>query len=112
MLELDSTVTAFKTWSQTSIQHRSTILRKWYSLILENSDDLAKILTLEQGKTLEESKKEILYGAGCVEWFAGSMHKIKGKIRSGKEINHKIITESEPVGPVTVLLRLGISQML
>ncbi|XVN42594.1 MAG: NAD-dependent succinate-semialdehyde dehydrogenase [Candidatus Rickettsia vulgarisii] len=100
---IDSTVKAFKNWSQVPIQQRSTILKKWHSLILENIDELTNILTLEQGKTLDESKKEILYGAGFVEWFAGSIHEIKGKIRNGKEINHKIITEWEPVGPIAAI---------
>lgn len=100
---IDSSVKAFKTWSQTSIQDRSAILRKWHSLILENIDELDYILTLEQGKVLEDAKKEILYGAGFVEWFAGSIHEVKGKIRTGKEINHKIITEWEPVGPVAAI---------
>lgn len=100
---IDSSVEAFKTWSQTSIQHRSNILGKWHSLILENIDELAQILTLEQGKILEDARKEILYGASFVEWFASSVRDIKGKIRAGKETGHKIITEWEPIGSVAAI---------
>lgn len=97
---IDSSVRAFKIWSQTSFEQRITILRKWHSLILENIDQLAYIITLEQGKILEGAKLEVLYGASFIDWFASNIHNIQGKIKPGKSITHKIITEYEPIGTV------------
>lgn len=88
---IDSSVRAFKVWSQTSFEERITILRKWHSLILENTDQLAYIITLEQGKILKDVKCEILYGASFIDWFASHIHNIQSKIKPGKSINHKII---------------------
>src|SRR3954470_15041634 len=60
---------ALPAWRALTAKERSKILRKWYDLILANADDLALILTTEQGKPLTEAKGEILYGASFVEWF-------------------------------------------
>ncbi len=56
-------MTSFSLWSQSSFGARIAILRRWYNLVIENIEELSHILTLEQGKVLAESKKEILYGA-------------------------------------------------
>ncbi len=60
---INNTVTSFSLWSQSSFGARIAILRRWYNLVIENIEELSHILTLEQGKVLAESKKEILYGA-------------------------------------------------
>ena len=57
-------------WRQRSIKERSVILRKWFNLMMESQEDLAKILTAEQGKPLAEARGEIAYGASYIEWFA------------------------------------------
>ncbi len=100
---VDTTVKAFQLWSKSTFEQRITILRKWYSLILENIDELAGVVTLEQGKVLEDAKREILYGASFIDWYAGAIHNIQGKIKPGKSYDHKIITEYEPVGPVAAI---------
>ncbi|MFY9590111.1 NAD-dependent succinate-semialdehyde dehydrogenase [Rickettsia endosymbiont of Halotydeus destructor] len=100
---INNTVETFKLWSQSSFEQRISILRKWHSLILENIDELAYILTLEQGKILQEAKNEILYGASFVEWYANIIHNIQGTIKPGNNKNHKIITEREPIGPVACI---------
>ena len=61
---------AMKTWKAKTGTERAIILKKWYQLQIDNADDLALILTLEQGKPLHEAKGEINYGASYVEWFA------------------------------------------
>jgi succinate-semialdehyde dehydrogenase/glutarate-semialdehyde dehydrogenase len=61
---------ALPAWRALTAKERSRILRKWYDLIVANVDDLAMLLTVEQGKPLSEAKGEILYGASFVEWFA------------------------------------------
>ena len=61
---------AFKSWSKLTAHERSKILKKWYDLVIENQDDLATIMTAEQGKPLLEAKGEIIYAANFIEWFA------------------------------------------
>ena len=67
---IDAAYNAFQTWKNYAAAERGQILRRWYELQLENLDDLAKLLTIEQGKPLAEAKGEIRYGASFVEWFA------------------------------------------
>ena len=67
---IDDANTAFQTWKETTAKERSVILKKWGELITENADDLAKIMTIEQGKPLAEAKGEILMGASYIEFYA------------------------------------------
>ena len=69
-LAIEAAAEAFKSWRAKSAGGRAKVLKKWNSLILKNADDLAFLLTTEQGKPLAEAKGEILYGASFVEWFA------------------------------------------
>ena len=61
---------AFKPWANMTAPARARILRAWYQLIVDNVEDLARILNCEQGKPLSESRAEIIYGAGFIEWYA------------------------------------------
>ncbi|MBL6664380.1 MAG: NAD-dependent succinate-semialdehyde dehydrogenase [Rickettsiales bacterium] len=94
---------AFEQWKNYSPQKRSHILRNWFELIIENSDDLALILTTEQGKPLSEAKNEIIYGANFVEFYAEEAKRIKGETILAPNNNQKIITEPEPVGVVAAI---------
>ncbi|KJW02790.1 RPE1 domain protein [Rickettsia endosymbiont of Ixodes pacificus] len=96
---INNTVTSFSSWSQSSFEERIAILRKWYNLVIENIDELSHILTLEQGKVLAESKKEILYGASFIDWYTYAIHNIHSTIKPGNSKTHKIVTQYEPVGP-------------
>ncbi|CAK6516250.1 MAG: RPE1 domain protein [Rickettsia helvetica] len=96
---INNTVTTFSSWSQSSFEERIVILRRWYNLVIENIDELSHILTLEQGKVLAESKKEILYGASFIDWYTYAIHNIHSTIKPGNSKTHKIITQYEPVGP-------------
>lgn len=69
-LAVEAAHAAFKDWRKTSARQRARMLRKWSDLCHENSEDLALILTLENGKTLQESRGEVVYGASFLEWFA------------------------------------------
>ena len=71
---------AQKKWQQTTAKERAKILRNWYQLILDNGDDLAIILTTEQGKPLAEAKGEIAYAASFVEWFAEEAKRTYGEV--------------------------------
>src|ERR1035437_1218953 len=71
---------ALKTWRETTAVERSRILRRWFDLIMTNQEDLAKLMTSEQGKPLAESRGEIAYGAAYVEWFAEEAKRAYGKV--------------------------------
>lgn len=90
--------TAFEKWKKLAGKERAKILRKWFELILENQEDLALILTTEQGKPLAEARGEIIYGANFVEWFAEEAKRTYGDTIPAPKQNQKIITQLEPVG--------------
>lgn len=100
---IDNTVQTFSVWSQSSFEGRIAILRKWHALVIENIDELSHILTLEQGKILAESKKEILYGASFIDWYIYAIHNIHSTVKPGNNEAHKIITHYEPVGPAAAI---------
>ncbi len=100
---VDATAKGFKTWSQSSIDERYKVLRKWQELQNKYHERLAKLLTLEQGKILIEAKNELLYGEAFIDWFSCVLRSHGGYLRSGNNINHKILVEKEPVGPVVAI---------
>ncbi len=102
-IAIDAAANAFVKWSKFTAKERSKILRKWYELILENQEDLAIILTTEQGKPLSEARGEILYGANFVEWFAEEAKRIYGDVILAPKANQKIITTRQPVGVVAAI---------
>ncbi len=100
---IDSTAEGFIIWSKSTIKERYDFLTNWYQLIVKNVDELAYILTLEQGKIISDAKAEVLYAASFVEWFALSLMTHSSYIRIGNNSSHKIITEHEPIGPVAAI---------
>ena len=91
---------AFPAWRAKTAKDRAAILRKWYDLILQAQDDLAAIMTLEQGKPLAESKGEILYGASFIEWFAEEAKRVYGDVIPQNVPGRRIVVTKEPVGVV------------
>jgi succinate-semialdehyde dehydrogenase/glutarate-semialdehyde dehydrogenase len=89
-----------KTWKAKTGKERSLILRKWYDLMMENKDDLAKILTAEMGKPLAEAIGEITYGASFVEWFAEEAKRVYGDTIPGHQHDKRIVVIKQPVGVV------------
>lgn len=94
---------AFEKWSKLAGKERAKILYKWYQLILENQEDLAQILTLEQGKPLTEARGEIAYGANFIEWFSEEAKRTYGDTIPAPKQNQKIITFLEPIGVVAAI---------
>ncbi len=90
--------TAMVDWQKRSATDRSKILRRWFDLLVENSDDLAAILTAEQGKPLAEAKGEIAYGAGYVEWFAEEAKRVYGDIIPAPSSDRRLVVTKHPVG--------------
>jgi len=77
-LAIEAAHAAFPAWRARTAKERSNILRKWFDLINANTDDLARIMTIEQGKPFAEAKGEIAYGASFVEWFAEQAKRVMG----------------------------------
>jgi succinate-semialdehyde dehydrogenase/glutarate-semialdehyde dehydrogenase len=91
---------AFKTWSQETARTRSTLLYKWYDLIVQHADELAHLMTTEQGKPLKEAKGEVLYGADFVLWYAEEAKRVYGDLIPASAPNKRIQVLQQPVGPV------------
>ncbi|MBL0143024.1 MAG: NAD-dependent succinate-semialdehyde dehydrogenase [Betaproteobacteria bacterium] len=89
---------ALPAWRAAPAKERSKIVRKWYELIMANADDLALILTTEQGKPLAEAKGEILYGASFVEWFAEEAKRIYGDTIPSPTVDRRLIVLKQPIG--------------
>nr|WP_319517047.1 NAD-dependent succinate-semialdehyde dehydrogenase [uncultured Cohaesibacter sp.] len=94
---------AQKLWAAKTAKERSIILRRWYDLVIENADDLALILTLEQGKPLAEAKGEILYGASFIEWFAEEARRVYGDVIPGHAEDKRIVVIKQPIGVVAAI---------
>jgi len=89
---------AFPAWRAKSAKERAAILRRWYDLMLANADDLAALMTLEQGKPLAEARGEVTYGASFVEWFAGEARRVMGDIMAPVVPGTRILATREPIG--------------
>jgi len=97
---IDAASAAQKEWAARAAKERSTILRRWFELMMENQDDLATILTAEQGKPLAEAKGEIAYGASFVEFFAEEAKRIYGETIPGHAPDKRITVIKQPIGVV------------
>lgn len=100
---IDAAHRAQKLWATTTAKERAALLRKWYNLILENQEDLAQILTAEQGKPLAEARGEILYGANYVEWFAEEAKRIYGDLIPAPSNDKRLMVIKQPVGVVACI---------
>lgn len=89
---------AFLSWKKVLPKERSKILRKFYDLMIENIDDLALIMTLEQGKPLQEARGEILYAASFIEWFSEEAKRIYGDIIPQNVDGRRILVQKAPIG--------------
>jgi succinate-semialdehyde dehydrogenase/glutarate-semialdehyde dehydrogenase len=95
---IDAAVAAAPAWGQLPATARSKIMRRWFDLIVENADDLAAILTAEQGKPLAEARGEILYGAGFVEWYAEECKRTYGETIPTNVAGRRLLTMRQPIG--------------
>jgi succinate-semialdehyde dehydrogenase/glutarate-semialdehyde dehydrogenase len=95
--------TAFPAWSALAAKERSTILKKWYQLITDNTNDLALLLTSEQGKPLAEAAGEVQYGASFIEWFAEECRRVYGDVIPSPVADRRFVTIKQPVGVVAAI---------
>lgn len=94
---------AFGPWRATTAKERARILRRWYDLIVEHADDLAIILTSEQGKPVEEARGEVLYGAAFIEWYAEEGKRAYGETVPTNAAGRRLVVLREPVGVVAAI---------
>ena len=95
---IDMAYEAQKEWAKKTGKERATILRRWFELMMENAEDLAKILTAEQGKPMAESMGEIAYGASFIEFFAEEAKRVYGELIPGHQKDKRIMVFKQPIG--------------
>ena len=94
---------AFPSWSKKTAKERAVILRKWFDLILANQEDLARLMTLEQGKPLAEARAEVAYAGAFIEWFAEEGKRIYGDTIPQHQPDKRIVVIKQPVGVVAAI---------
>jgi succinate-semialdehyde dehydrogenase / glutarate-semialdehyde dehydrogenase len=106
--DVDGAVTtaheAFLTYRKLNPRKRAQLLMKWHTLIRENQDDIAQILTHETGKPLAEAHGEIDYSAGFVWWFAGEAERVRGTVAQPAIDNRRVFTIKQPIGVAAALV--------
>ncbi|HLA73640.1 MAG TPA: NAD-dependent succinate-semialdehyde dehydrogenase [Steroidobacteraceae bacterium] len=100
---IEAADTALPAWSKRTAGERAKLMRAWFDLMMANVDDLAVIMTAEQGKPLAESKGEIAYAASFIEWFAEEGKRIYGDIIPGHQADKRIMVLRQPIGVVTAI---------
>lgn len=89
---------AFRQWRKTTAKQRSEVLYRWYQLMLEHREDLATIITLEEGKPLAEARGEIDYAAGFMQWFAEEAKRVRGDVIPAPKASQRIVVLKQPIG--------------
>ncbi len=95
---IDAAEAVFFMWREETARDRATYLKRWHDLMMENQEDLARIMTAEQGKPLAESRGEIAYAAAFIEWFAEEARRIYGDVIPSPKAESRILTIKAPVG--------------
>ena len=90
--------TALPGWRAKTGKERAAVLRRWYDLVIEHADDLAAIMTAEQGKPLAEARGEVLYGASFLEWFAEEAKRVNGDVLASPASDRKLVVLKQPIG--------------
>ncbi|MBF3808842.1 NAD-dependent succinate-semialdehyde dehydrogenase [Burkholderia pseudomallei] len=101
---IDAAQAAWAGWRMKTAKERAAILRRWFDLVIANSDDLALILTTEQGKPLAEAKGEIAYAASFIEWFAEEGKRVAGDTLPTPDANKRIVVVKEPIGVCAAII--------
>jgi succinate-semialdehyde dehydrogenase/glutarate-semialdehyde dehydrogenase len=100
---IEAAAAALPAWAKKTAQERALILRRWYELILANQDDLARIMTAEQGKPLAEARGEIAYAAAFIEWFGEEGKRLYGDVIPAHQADKRILVLRQPIGVVAAI---------
>jgi succinate-semialdehyde dehydrogenase/glutarate-semialdehyde dehydrogenase len=94
---------AFNPWRRKTAKERAAVLRKWHELMLQHQEDLARLMTIEQGKPLVESRGEVAYAAAFLEWFAEEAKRVYGDTIPGHQPDKRIVVIKQPIGVVACI---------
>ena len=97
---IDAAAAAMKDWAARPAKERANVMRRWFDLMMENQDDLGRILTAEMGKPLAEAKGEIAYGASFIEWFGEEAKRVYGETIPGHMADKRLTVLRQPIGVV------------
>jgi len=100
---IEAAAAAFPAWAARTAKDRATILRRWHDLMMQNADDLAALMTAEQGKPLAEARGEVVYAASFIEWFAEEGKRLYGDVIPGHQPDKRILVLRQPVGVVAAI---------
>jgi succinate-semialdehyde dehydrogenase/glutarate-semialdehyde dehydrogenase len=100
---IDAANAVLPAWRALPASERSALLRSWFELIVANADDLARLITAEQGKPLKEAHAEVLYGASYIEWFAEEAKRVYGETIPAPTASQRYIVIRQPVGVVAAI---------
>jgi succinate-semialdehyde dehydrogenase/glutarate-semialdehyde dehydrogenase len=100
---IDAAHAAMPAWSRHTAAERARLMRKWFELMMANQEDLAVIMTAEQGKPLAESRGEIAYAASFIEWFAEEAKRVYGDVIPGHQHDKRILVLRQPIGVVAAI---------
>lgn len=89
---------ALPAWRALTAKERANKLRTWFNLMMQNQDELGRLMTLEQGKPLAEAKGEIAYAASFIEWFAEEAKRVYGETIPGHQADKRIVVIKQPIG--------------
>ncbi|XP_024114166.1 succinate-semialdehyde dehydrogenase, mitochondrial [Oryzias melastigma] len=95
--------TAFHTWKRVTAKERSVLLRRWFDLLTQHKEDLAKLITFESGKPMKESLGEVAYSAAFLEWFSEEARRIYGDIVPSSAADRKLLLLKQPVGVASII---------
>jgi len=97
---IEAAARAFPAWKKKTAKERAAIMRKWFDLVMANHEDLARLMTAEQGKPLAETRGEVTFGASFIEWFAEEGKRVYGDVIPTNQQGRRIIVLKEPIGVV------------
>jgi succinate-semialdehyde dehydrogenase/glutarate-semialdehyde dehydrogenase len=100
---IDAANNAFPAWSKKTAKERAAVLRRWFDLMMANQDDLARLMTLEQGKPLAESRGEVAYAASFLEWFGEEATRVYGDTIPQHQADKRIVVIKQPIGVVACI---------
>ena len=100
---IEAAADVFPEWRSKTAKERSAILRSWFDLVVEHSEDLAQLMTAEQGKPLAEARGEITYGASFIEWFAEEAKRVYGDVIPAPLNDRRYVVIRQPVGVVAAI---------
>jgi len=95
---IEAAAAAFPAWSAKTAKERAIIMRTWFDLMIANADDLAALMTAEQGKPLAEAKGEVVYGASFIEWFAEEAKRVSGDVMASTWADKRMVVLKQPIG--------------